>query len=175
MLRASTWIALGCLLGAPAASVEAQTPTGAPASAARPAPALLAGTSADVLTTIQGNALNSANAPIAGSIVRLRDARRGGIVGTSTTDQDGVFVFPTLDPGSYVAELLSEDGRVLASSPLLNVEAGEVVSTIVKLPFEKPPLGGLLGHSAASALAVTTAAATSGVLATAVAGEPVSP
>jgi hypothetical protein len=43
------------------------------------------------------------------------------------------------------------------------------------MPYRIAPLAGLLGHTAGSATAVLSAAAASGVLATAVTGEPASP
>jgi hypothetical protein len=138
-------------------------------------PVLLPGTSPDVLTTIQGNALDSTNGPMANTVVRLRDARLGRIADTATTDRTGLFVFRAVDPGTYVVELVDQDGIVLASSQLLNVDAGEVISAVVKLPYRIAPFGGLLGHTAPAAIAVAAAAATSGVLATTVAGESQSP
>jgi hypothetical protein len=112
---------------------------------------------------------------MADAIVRLRDARAGRIVDTVTTDRTGLFAFRAVDPGTYIVELLGEDGRVLAASQMLNVSAGEVISALVKLPFRLPPFGGILGHSVPSAVAVTAAAVTSGVLATSVSGDAKSP
>jgi len=128
----------------------------------------------DAFTTIQGNALTSVNAPLVGSHVRLRNARSGHIAGTTTTDDVGLFVFRSVDPGSYIVELVGED-RVLAASEILNVNAGDTVSAIVQLPFRLTPYAGVLGHAHAAALIITATAAASGVLATVVVGEPVSP
>ena len=165
MPRTTLWFIVGlALLAGPVRPCAAQ-------STVVGQPLLLPGTSPDVLTTIQGNALDSTNGPMSNVLVRLRDARLGRIVDTLTTDASGLFAFQAVDPGSYIVELLSEDGNVLASSQILNVSAAEVVSAVVKLPFRIPPFGGLLGHSVPSAVAVTAAAATSGVLATSVAGE----
>lgn len=127
-------------------------------------PLVLPGTPETAFTTIQGNALDSANQMLPDSPVRLRDARLGRIVDRQVTDKSGLFAFRTVDPGSYVVELLSSDNTVLAASQVLNVNAGEAVSAIVKLPFRIPPFGGLFGHSAAQALTVTSAAAATGVL-----------
>src|SRR5438477_10111234 len=55
------------------------------------APKLLPGTRANVLTTIQGNALNSTNGPLANNVLRLRDARFGRIVATVLSDNSGIF------------------------------------------------------------------------------------
>jgi hypothetical protein len=137
----------------------------APAPARATTPTVLPGTPESAFTTIQGNALDSANQTLANSRVRLRDARRGRIVDSQFTDKSGLFTFRTVDPGSYVVELMSEtDGAVLAASQILNVNAGEAVSAVVKLPFRLPAFGGLLGHNAAQAMTIASAAAATGVL-----------
>src|SRR5438477_428764 len=61
------------------------------------------------------------------------------------------------------------------AAQLLAVTAGHRVSTIVKLPFRTPPLGGVLGRTVPQAAAILSAAAASGILATKVTGEDVSP
>ena len=107
--------------------------------------------------------------------VRLRDARFGRVIDATTTDRSGMFAFRTVDPGSYIVEVMGTDQQtVLAASQLINVNSGDAVTAIVKLPFRIPPFAGVLGNSAPSAAAVTAEAAASGVLATTVAGEPTS-
>ena len=127
------------------------------------------------LTTIQGNALNSTNGSLPNTLVRLRDARFGKIVGTQLSDKSGLFAFRSVDPGSYVVEVMATDqATVLAASQLLSVNAGDAVSAVVKLPFRIPPFAGVLGNSTPSAASVTTQAAASGFLATTT-GDDVSP
>jgi hypothetical protein len=138
------------------------------------APIVLPGTRASAFATVQGNALNSTNGALPNHVVRLRDARMGRIVDTQNTDQSGLFMFRTVDPGTYIVELTVEN-RVIAASQLLNADAGTIATAVVKLPFRAPPFAGLLGHSLSHALAVTSAAAASGVLAANVTGEDVSP
>jgi hypothetical protein len=175
---------VGALLALGTLSVAAQQPVapGAPVTtvattAVKPnlasvAPKLLPGTRTGVFTTIQGNALNATNGMLPNTLVRLRDARFGRIVNTTVSDQSGLFAFRTVDPGSYIVELVAQDDQsVLAASQILNVNAGDVVSAVVKLPFRIPLLAGLLGNTLPSAAAVTTQAAASGLLATAVTQE----
>lgn len=128
------------------------------------APSVLPGTRDSAFSTIQGNALDSANGILPDSPVRLRDARAGRIISMQRTDKSGLFEFRTVDPGSYIVELLGNTVTVLAASQLLNVNAGEAVSVVVKLPFRLPALGGLLGHTTAQAIAITSAAAATGLL-----------
>ena len=83
-------------------------------------------------------------------VVRLRDARFGRIVDTQLTDKSGMFAFNAVDPGTYIVEIIANDESVLAASQLLNVNAGEAISAVVKLPFRMPPLAGLVGRTAAA-------------------------
>ena len=129
----------------------------------------------DSMCTIQGNALTATNGPLPNAPVRLRDARFGRIVARQLTDESGTFSFYNVDPGLYVVELLSDDSTTLAASQLLSVNAGESRSTFVKLPLRLTSHTGLLGHLTSQALAVASAAAASGVLASSVTGPVASP
>ncbi len=127
------------------------------------------------LTIIQGNALDSANGPMSNVVVRLRDARFGRIVDTQLTDKSGLFTFRGIDPGSYIVEIVANDQSILAASQLLNVNAGEALSAVVKLPLRVPPFAGLIGAAApSSATAIATQAVASGIVAL-VPTSPVSP
>nr|UXE44934.1 hypothetical protein Hi04_10k_c3996_00009 [uncultured bacterium] len=142
-------------------------------------PKLLPGTHVNVFSTIQGNAINSANMPLPDTVLRLRDARFGRIVDMTTTDKQGGFVFHNIDPGTYVVELMNPSNNVvLASSQILYVSSGEAVSTIVKLPFTMTTLATLLGTGStgsavsSAAQAVMAAAAASNTVAQTLAGAP---
>jgi hypothetical protein len=119
---------------------------------------------ADVLTTIQGNALNSTNGALNDAVVRLRDARYGRIVDTQLTDKSGLFSFKAVDPGTYIVEVINNNESVLAASQLLNVNAGEAVSAVVKLPFKIPSLA-MIGADTPSAVAVASQAAANSIVA----------
>ena len=156
-----------------AAPAFAQTATGTTM------PKLLPGTRVNVLSTIQGSAINSANLPLSDTVVRLRDARSGRIVGTTTTDKKGAFVFNNVDPGTYVVELMnSANNAVLASSQILYVSTGDALSVIVKLPFSITTFATLLGTTSSTAAvssaaqAVMAAAAASNTVAETLAGAP---
>ena len=130
--------------------------------------AALAKAKENALATIHGNALSASNGQMNDAIVRLRDARFGRIVDTQLTDKSGMFAFKAIDPGSYIVEIKStNDQSIMAASQLLNVNAGEAVSAVVKLPFRIPPFAGILGQttSTPTAAAVATAAAASSVAA----------
>jgi hypothetical protein len=136
-------------------------------------PKILPGTGANAFGTIKGSALTSTNNELASSAIRLRDARFGQIVDIQVTDKSGLFTFPTIDPGSYIVEILGPDQvTVIAASRVLNVSAGEVISTVVKLPFSTLTFARVFGNSPSTAVLVTAQAAASGVMATQVSGAP---
>jgi hypothetical protein len=166
------------LFAAGAVSLSAQQPATPAATAAAQAAVqprtvvILPGTKESAFSTIQGNALTSANGQLAGAIVRLRDARLGRIVDTQVTDRYGFFAFRRVDPGSYVVELMGNDHRVVAASEMITVNAGDAVSAVVRLPTEVQTLAAMLGHDAQRAAIVSAAAAAAGVLARTVATTP---
>jgi hypothetical protein len=115
-------------------------------------------------TVIHGNALDSTAGQLSNAVVRLRDARFGRIIETQYTDQSGMFAFKSVEPGTYVVEILGNDQTILAASQLLNVNAGEAVLAVVKLPFQVPPFAQLMGTSTTqSAAMVVLQAAASGI------------
>ena len=63
------------------------------------------------------------------------------------------------------------------STQAISLVASDAVSAVVKLPFHVAPYGGVLGTTAPQAVAVTTSAATSGILSSVITNqaEPVSP
>ena len=171
------------ILAAASGALVAQSPQSAALNAtAKGSPAgnpsanagLLPGTRANVFPTIRGNALTATNGPLSNTTVRLRDARFGRIIDTQLTDNAGMFTFTTVDPGSYIVEVMKDDHIVVAASQIINVNAGDAVTAIVKLPFRALPFGGVLGNSATSAAVVAAEAAASGVLAVTVSGRPAS-
>lgn len=112
-------------------------------------------------STIQGNVLTSTNGQLANTVVRLRDARFGRIVDSQTTDKSGLFAFRSVDPGSYIVEVMGPDQEsVLAASRILNVDAGDVVSAVVRLPLRPASTATPLATAA-----IVTAAAVNRVLA----------
>jgi hypothetical protein len=133
-----------------------------------------AGPTGRVPTTIRGSVFDSVNAPMSKMTVRLRDARFGRIVDTQVTDTIGAFAFTPSDPGSYIVEVMSGDRTVLAASDIIDVNAGDAATTIVKLPLHAAPHAGGLGGRTASAVAIAAAAVGAGVLATTATGNEVS-
>jgi hypothetical protein len=122
---------------------------------------------------IQGNVLTSTNGQVADKVVRLRDAQSGRVVASQATDNTGAFSFATVDPGTYIVEVVGENGSVLGASSILTLHAGEIVTTAIKLPLLMS--GGILGSTAAMATIVAAGAAAAGVLAVQTVGDPTCP
>ena len=173
-MRRTLLVCINALVLVSTSLLSAQTP-------AATASKLLPRTRVGSFSTIQGNAVNSSNGVMPNTIVRLRDARYGRIVARAFTDKQGGFAFSTVDPGSYVVEIMNPgNDAVLASSPVLSVSAGESVSALVKLPFRIPAFAALIGSQTSTtasavttaAQAVTAAAASSNTVAETFAGTP---
>lgn len=153
----------------PESTLPRSAPSTTPKPFALPGARVVPGTR-NVPPTIHGNAVTSSDAALANTTVRLRDARLGRVVNTQITDPDGHFSFTTIDPGSYVVELMGRDRTtVVAASDIINVNAGDVATAVVKLPVRLPPLAALAGGGP-SALAIAAEAAAAGILATTVVG-----
>ncbi|MBW8861347.1 MAG: carboxypeptidase regulatory-like domain-containing protein [Acidobacteria bacterium] len=170
---AATVLVATTSLAAGQQSVVGQTTTSARAAARSTAPRPLTART-NGLTSIHGNVLDATNGNLANVVVRLRDARYGRIVETELTDKSGLFEFRTLDPGSYIVELIGNRSTVLAASQIMNVEAGEIVSAVVQLPLLSPLLATAGSSTVASAAAIVTEAVATGVVAV-IATDPVSP
>jgi len=125
-------------------------------------------------TAIQGVTLTAMSEPLPNADVRLRDVRSARVVDATTSDRDGAFTFPHVEPGAYVAELVGKDQTVLAASPMLNLHADEIISTVVKLPLRIPATG-FVSRSVPMLLSVAAASVAAGVLASTSPGQPVSP
>lgn len=127
-----------------------------------------------VFTAIEGSVLKADSSKFAGALVRIRDARIGRIVRSQHADEDGLFRFRPLDRGSYIVELLADERTVLAASPLVSVNAGEIAQTTVREPMRLGLMDSVVGF-AAHATDVQAAAATAGILASQQTVDDVSP
>jgi PDZ domain-containing secreted protein len=174
------WVSFGIVIVAGTLQLSAQQPSTA---AQAPFSGVIANVGADnplsatvrpnAVGTIQGNALNSTNGQLANVTVRLRDTRFGRIIQSQVTDQSGIFTFKNIDPGSYIVEMMGTDDTILAASEVLNINAGEAVSAVVKLPFRVPPFANAIGASTPNAAsAIVTAAAAGGLMVVTAVGDP---
>jgi hypothetical protein len=104
--------------------------------------------------------------------VRLRDVSSGRIVDVKRTDSTGAFAFDQLPAGDYVAEVLDDDGHVIAVGQPVSVSGQSAVETMVRLPAKTKGNALLFSNAAA---AIIAAAAAIGFAAWAQTGQAVSP
>lgn len=167
-MRARAYRAVGLpavclLLGAlVAAAVPPADPSGRPLATAA--------TAARRSTSILGAAWNADNSPIPNARLRLRNVQTGRVEATTTADEEGRFTFAAVEGGSYVVELLSETGKVLALGHPFTIAPGETVATFVRLGTKVPWYAAFFSSAAEAA---ASAAALTGV--TAIAPEAVRP
>lgn len=126
---------------------------------------------ADPSASIVGTAWKADNAPLAGAKVRLRSVVTGKIDGAAVADDQGQFRFAHTRAGTYIVELVDENGRVLAVGHVFSIAAGDTVATFVRLNTHVPWYDGFFANAAAAAIAT---AASEGITALAPVGRPVS-
>jgi hypothetical protein len=107
--------------------------------------------------SIMGSAWKADNSPIPFAKLRLRNVVSGQIQAHTIADELGKFAFKLVEPGSYVVELVSEDGRILTVGHTFSVGPGEAAATFVRLGTKVPWFNGFFGNAAA--IVASTAAA----------------
>jgi hypothetical protein len=129
------------------------------------------GTVASRSTSIVGVAWNADNSPLPAARVRLRNVVTGAVAMTALADETGQFTFASMEPGSYLIELVSDRDKILTVGQTFTIEPGETVATFVRLAAKAPWFNGFFGNAAA---AVASAAAAAGVTAIAPEAKPCS-
>ena len=109
-------------------------------------------------TSVHGVVWNADNTPFPNSKVRLRNLQTGRADATATANEEGRFTFENLESGSYVIELVGDDGRVIALGQSFRIEPGETVATFVRLGAPQPRLAGLFSNTIAAIIAAASGA-----------------
>jgi hypothetical protein len=122
--------------------------------------------------SVHGVVWNADNTPLPNSKVRLRNLQTGRVDAAATANEEGRFTFDNLEGGSYVIELVGDDGKVIALGQSFRIEPGETVATFVRLGARQPRLAGFFSNAAA---AVISAASSAGVTAIGSQAPPASP
>jgi hypothetical protein len=133
--------------------------------------ASVAAVPARAAASIRGNAWTAHNTAIPHAKLRLRDVANGRIVAVTQANEEGLFAFGNVEPGSYAVELVNGSGSVLAIGHLFSVASGETVATFVRLGAPSSWFSGFFTNAAA---AVASSAASQGITALAPVGRPAS-
>jgi len=113
-------------------------------------------------TSILGTAWGADNTPIPYARLRLRNVLSGKVAATTTANELGQFAFHDVESGSYLVELVAENGRILAIGHTFSVAPGETVATFVRLGTKVHWFIGFFGNAAA---AISSTAAAIGITA----------
>jgi hypothetical protein len=126
---------------------------------------------------VEGVAQSADKAPLPNFRVNVRNANTGELAGSTTSNQAGQFAFTSLQPGSYVVEIVDATGKVVGLSTSVSVAAGSTVTVTVGASAAGAiaaasggglsllglgPLASVAVAGAASAAAVTAVVATRG-------------
>ena len=118
-----------------------------------------------------GAALKMDNTPIPGARVQLRNVVSGKVEATAVANQTGQFTFTNIEGGTYVVELIGENGKIATVGHAFVIAHGETVATFVRLGTKVPWFTGFFGNAASAAV---SAAASQGITAIAPVQLPVS-
>jgi hypothetical protein len=113
-------------------------------------------------TSVLGAAWQADNTPIPYARLRLRNTLTGRVAAHAVANESGRFSFDNVEPGSYLIELVSEGGKILAVSHAFTIAPGETLATFVRLGTRAPWFTGFFSNAAA---AVASSAAAAGVTA----------
>jgi hypothetical protein len=113
-------------------------------------------------TSIIGTAWQADNTPIPHARVQLRNTLTGRMAAHAVANERGQFSFHNVETGSYLIELVSETGKLLAVGHGFTIGPGETVATFVRLGTRVPWFTGFFSNAAA---AVASSAAAAGVTA----------
>lgn len=108
--------------------------------------------------TISGSAWDADSKPLSGARLRLRNADTGRLRAATLADDDGKFLFTGIESGTFVLELVSESGKVLATGSTLAVGPADSIVTFIRLGSRSPWVAGFFTNAAA-VIAATAAAA----------------
>jgi hypothetical protein len=117
-------------------------------------------------TKIIGTVIDIGRVPVASARVQLRSLVTGVVHQQSESSENGEYEFAVDEPGTYVVEMVTLDGFVIALSNAVRLERFGIPETIVQLPGRwdsrlrkmviQPHPASFLGMGAASTITAAT-------------------
>jgi hypothetical protein len=123
------------------------------------------------MVTVAGLVWSEEQVPVANALVRLRNVQSGHVESKTVANAGGEFVFERVAGGMYVVELVDAEDNVQAVGDMVAASPGEVVTTLIVVPIQRPSVGGVFANTASGLVA---AAATAGVSGLTDEGRPIS-
>lgn len=108
--------------------------------------------------SIVGAAWHADDSPIPYARLRLRNVLTGRIEATAVANEVGRFSYMSVESGTYVVELVSERGKLLALGHRFTIAPGETVVTFVRLSTRVPWFNGFFSNAAAAASSIAALA-----------------
>jgi hypothetical protein len=93
---------------------------------------------------IIGTVTDSTQMLVGNARLQLRDLSTGHVAQAGSSNDNGEFEFTVLDPGTYVVEMVSADGFVVALSDAGSLARYEVFETRVQVPGRWVPTRGVV-------------------------------
>lgn len=154
-----------------AAVILAVMAAGIPVSAAVARTGAKAG-QAEGTGRISGTAKDAKNVNLRNYQARVRNVDTGQIAGQTTTNGNGQFTFTGLNPGTYVVEVVSATGLVVATTSTISLTVGAMVATGVTVTATAAAAAAGAGAAAATAAAAGGGffSSTAGIIVLAAAG-----
>ena len=109
-----------------------------------------------IKSLINGVAVDSTQAPLPNTTIRLRNLAVNEIEQIITANELGEFSFVAQPNVPYVVEIADQAGRVVAVGDVILASVGDVAGTVVALPSRLPALAGLFGDTASSVISAAT-------------------
>lgn len=113
-------------------------------------------------TSILGTAWDDNDNPIKQAHLRLRNVINGRIEAATVADDAGQFTFTNIEGGTYVVELVHDNGHIMTVGHVFTIAPGETVATFVRLGPKVPWFTGFFNNAASAA---ASSAASQGVTA----------
>jgi hypothetical protein len=86
------------------------------------------------VTRVIGEVIDLRSDRVAGAKVQLRNLYSGTVERSARTAADGSYEFPVEEPGTFVVEMLSENGSIVALSNAGSLLRYETLHTVVQVP-----------------------------------------
>src|SRR4029079_16027349 len=101
---------------------------------------------------------NADNSPFPNPKVRLRNLHSGRVEASAIGTEAGQFSFSQIEGGTYLVELVADNGKVIAVGQTFRIESGDTLATFVRLAAPQSWYAGVFGNTAAAVLAAASSA-----------------
>lgn len=119
-----------------------------------------------VATQIVGAVIDIRQVPVANAQLQLRNLATGEVTQEGTSNEQGEYAFTVDEPGTYVVEMVTAGGQIVALSNAGALARYETLQTLVQLPGRwdsvsrtmvlAPAMTGFFGMSAANTMTAAT-------------------